>query len=293
MRKGNRRGIFAIVLTFVLCMLSINVWAAGEGTMLIDDFNRASLGLEKGGAYNTPNSKGIQIYWINWSNAEPKVENNALKLQMKAQGWFGEGAALKDPAYKYIVIKVKGENGGEEKALSLNPDAKGAVKFTDLKGADGKPIPGITKEYQSIVIDIAKSGFKLPDGFEAMHFNNTDPITIYIDEMYLSKDGKVTEAGSSTDNNNGNTAQPSTPEPDKNKPTDSNTNTPQPAASDTPANSTVSPEPTNNQPASSQTENSNVSSSTDNKGLIAGVIGGVTIVAIGAVVYVLYIKKPR
>lgn len=157
---------------------------------IFDDFNRPDLGVTgEGGGYNEPNSAGIPIYWIQMRNVTAKIENNALKLSMKKDAWFGEGIALKDPIYKYIIMKVKGEKGGEEKFLTLNPDAKGLKKFNELKGADGKPIPKITKEYQNIVIDIAKSGFNLPSGFEAIHFNNTGELTVYIDEIYLSKDG--------------------------------------------------------------------------------------------------------
>lgn len=183
--------IVSIIVVFSMLFYSQGVSADSKDIIpIFDDFNRPDLGVTgEGGGYNEPNSAGIPIYWIQMRNVTANIENNALKLSMKKDAWFGEGIALKDPIYKYIIMKVKGEKGGEEKFLTLNPDAKGLKKFTELKGPDGKPIPKITKEYQNIVIDITKSGFDLPGGFEAIHFNNTVALTVYIDEIYLSKDG--------------------------------------------------------------------------------------------------------
>jgi hypothetical protein len=276
----KRKSLLTLALAAAMTLISVGLdgvkaSAAGDTTMLLDDYNRPSLGVEgKGGAYNTPNSKGIAIYWIQMSNAVAKIENNALKLQMDANGWFGEGAALKDPTYKFIIIKVKGEKGGEEKTLSLNPDAKGGVKYTDLKGADGKPVPAITKEYQNIVIDIEKSGFKIPEGFEAMHFNNVDPITIYIDEIYISKDGKPADFSSGNQTSN---EQPTTTQPAQ-QPSNEQTTTAQPEK-----------EQSESKPASTAV----VEKSSSSKGVLIGVIGGAAVLAIGGVIYVLYIRKPN
>lgn len=273
----NRRNLFAIVLAFAVVMLNLRVWAApNEGPLLLDDYNRSTLGVEEnGGAYNSPNSKGITIYWIQWANAVPVIEDNALKLKMEASGWFGEGGMIKDPAYKYIIMKVKGEKGGEEKELSINPDAKGSVSFKDLKGPDGNSIPVITKEYQNLVIDIEKSGFKLTEGFEAMHFNNVEAVTIYIDEIYLSKDGNP--ADFSVPAESGANDQPVTAEPEKEKPVEE----------DKTKENTASA-PTSNKPTVEITKEAS-----NNKEVLAGVIAGATLVAIGGVVYVMFIRKPN
>lgn len=186
--------VFSIFISTVAFGM-LGVFAEDEPEVVIfDDYNRAELGVTgEGGAYNSPNSAGIAIYWIQMRNVTAGIEDNALKLAMNKEAWFGEGVAFKNPDYKYIIMKVKGEKGGEEKYLTINPDAVGLKNFTELKGPDGKPIPAITTEYQDIVIDIAKSGIDLPTGFEAMHFNNTGELTVYIDEIYLSKTGVPTD----------------------------------------------------------------------------------------------------
>lgn len=288
-----KKGLFSLALAgamtlFTMAVSSASILAAPEGSMLLDDYNRAALGIQgNGGAYNTPNSKGITIYWIQMANTTAQVENNALKLQMNAKGWFGEGGAIKDPAFKYLVIKIKGEKGGEEKNLSLNPDAKGAVNYTDLKGSDGKPVPVITTEYQNIVIDIAKSGFKLPEGFEAIHFNNIDPITVYIDEIYLSKDGTasaVTDPSNNQTNNNQTGGQQTGGQQTNNNQTGSQQNNTQ--------------QPSNNQSNTGQKseEQAAFNKADESKSYIPMMLGSITVVsvaAIGAVVYILFIRKPN
>jgi hypothetical protein len=285
MKGKKKRCIFALVVAFAMLTFSMTVAAAPtDSAILLDDYNRGALGVEgSGGAYNSPNSKGITIYWIQWAKAVPTIENNALKLQMDAQGWFGEGGMIKDPAFKYIIIKVKGEKGGEEKALSINPDAKGSVNFVDLKGADGKPVPAITTDYQAIVIDIAASGFKLPDGLEAIHFNNTEAVTIYIDEIYLSKDGKPADFSTADKPAE---EKPVAETPQEEKPSEDKPAEEKPSAGDT-KNQTEDSKPVNSAPVVEITE------SKDSKAILAGTIAGVTLLAIGGVVYVLYIRKPN
>jgi hypothetical protein len=270
--------LFIAMIVSVAMISSLTVLAEPTGSLLLDDYNRPSLGVEgNGGAYNSPNSKGITIYWIQMANTVAKVENNALKIEMKAKGWFGEGGMIKDPEYKYLVMRIKGESGGEEKALSINPDAKGAVNFTALKGVDGNPVPAITKDYQNIVIDIAKSGINLPKGFEAMHFNNTDAITIYIDEIYLSKDGSVVDSLNTSDNN-----------PTTQKGNDS-TNTQQ--------ESTVSNQ-TNTEDKNKEEVINGWIGAMSNKSeskpvMLISIISVIAVVAIGGVIYLFLIRKDK
>jgi hypothetical protein len=274
--------MISIIFIFSMSVTSIGVLADSKGIMLLDDYNREALGVTgNGGAYNSPNSAGVTIYWISMANTAAEIQNNAVKVTMGAKGWFGEGAAIKDPTFKYIIMKVKGEKGGEEKALSINPDAKGSKNFTDLKGPDGNPVPAITKDYQNIIIDIEKSGFKLPKGFEAMHFNNTDAVTIYIDEIYLSKDGvpvdlsKEIPAATTSDNSGTDS---------KDSSASSSSISTSSEASSTSADTIKA-----NKAKASTTSNS----SSNNKPILIGVIILVMVLATGGVIYNSFIKKPN
>ncbi|MDR2505965.1 MAG: PT domain-containing protein [Oscillospiraceae bacterium] len=168
-----------------------------EKSFLVDDFNRASLMLDPemevapGGAFGGANEDGNVIYWIQWNdNTAPIIEDGALHLTAKAGGWYGTASdmAFLDE-YDCFAFRVKGANGGEEKLLTFNPDTLGAKPFTELKGPDGQPIPAITAEWQTIVVDLMKSGWKgLADGkeyYQNIHINTSGDVDLYIDEMYF------------------------------------------------------------------------------------------------------------
>lgn len=297
-KKNNffRLILFSIIFMFSMSLSSLYALAEAKDIMLLDDYNRSDLGVTgNGGAYNTPNTVGIAIYWIQMANTKAQIDNNALRISMDANGWFGEGAAIKDPAFKYIIMKIKGEKGGEEKFLSINPDAKGLKKFTELQGPDGKALPAITKDYQNIVIDIEKSGLPIPEGFEAMHFNNTEALTVYIDEIYLSKDGIPVDLNetsgdkSSTDSSAVKTDSTDSTIVEK-ATTDATVANNSTVTTDTPKTSADAP-------VSNTMENNEDSSlaqlTSNKKPILVGGIILIMVVAIGGVVYNSYIKKPN
>ncbi|GHV40451.1 hypothetical protein FACS189490_05630 [Clostridia bacterium] len=168
-------------------------------TQLIDDFNRVSLMLDPeleippGGEFGYPNTDGVTIYWIQWNDStSPVLENSALHLNMGTGGWYGTGTdtAFADE-YDCLAIRIKGAVGNEETAITLNPDTSiGGKPLSDFVGPDGNKVPAITTEYQTIVIDLAKSGYNRVNSFgeafeyQYVHFNSTAPADVYIDEIY-------------------------------------------------------------------------------------------------------------
>ncbi len=166
-----------------------------------------------------PNAKpelgpnGANIWWDNWANLRAKNEDGAIKLDMRpkeynpedydnedayyaaAADWmanWGEAIdmwALENAAFcKYMVIRVKGEVGGEEAKLIMDwhpEDAKFyAARFSDLVLADGSH-PVITTEWQDLVIDLEASGF--PGMTNALHIRAFADCVIWVDEIYFSE----------------------------------------------------------------------------------------------------------
>ena len=172
-----------------------------RNSFLVDDFNRASLMMDPeleiapGGEFGRPNSDGSVIYWISFNDAtEPVIENGALRLTATGAGWYGTATDLAFlDEYNCIAFRIRGELGGEEEILSFNPDVQGGKRFSELTGPDGKPVPPITTEWQTIVIDLERSGWPgLADGketYQNIHLNTSGPLTVYIDEIYFVSDG--------------------------------------------------------------------------------------------------------
>ncbi|MBQ9210065.1 MAG: hypothetical protein IJ153_00050 [Clostridia bacterium] len=166
-----------------------------------------------------PNSKpdlapnGVQIWWDNWANLRAKNEDGAIKLDYRpkaydpedydteeeyfaaAGDWLGNwGEAINMWALdgiatcKYLNIRIKGEEGGEENKLIMDwhpEDAKFyAARFSDLVLADGSH-PVITTDWQDLVIDLEASGF--PGMTNAFHIRAFAKAIIYLDEISFSE----------------------------------------------------------------------------------------------------------
>ena len=166
-----------------------------------------------------PNAKpeygpnGVNIWWDNWANLRAKNEDGAIKIDYRpkaydpddydteeeyfahAGDWMGNwGEAVNMWALdgisfcKYLTIRVKGAEGGEEAKLIMDwhpEDAKFyAARFSDLVLADGSH-PTITTEWQTLVIDLEASGF--PGMTNAFHIRAFDKCVIWLDEIYFAE----------------------------------------------------------------------------------------------------------
>ncbi|MBR4710714.1 MAG: hypothetical protein IKP10_01685 [Clostridia bacterium] len=164
-----------------------------------------------------PNNKpdlapnGANIWWDNWANLRAKNEEGALKIDYRpkefdpddydteeeyfahAGDWMGNWGeainmwALENISFcKYLVIRIKGAEGGEENKLIMDwhpEDAKFyAARFSDLVLADGTH-PQITTEWQDLVIDLEASGF--PGMTNAFHIRAFARCVIWLDEIYF------------------------------------------------------------------------------------------------------------
>ena len=194
----------AIILT-VAMLLSVASLALAEGeTFQWDKFTDRD-----------PNAKpelapnGANIWWDNWANLRAKNEDGVIKIDYRpkafdpedyddeadyfahAADWMGNWGeavnmwALDGISYcKYLTIRVKGEEGGEENKLIMywHPeDSKFySARFCDLVLADGSKAT-ITTEWQDLVIDLEASGF--PGMTNALHLYAFAKNVIYLDEI--------------------------------------------------------------------------------------------------------------
>lgn len=197
---------FLLSLTIVFAMAAV-AFAEGE-TYLWDNFDDRD-----------PNAKpelapnGVHLWWDNWANLRAKNEDGALKLDMRPKAYDPEDYDSEDDYYahaadwmanwgeavdmwgldgvsycKYLTIRIKGAEGGEENKLIMDwhpEDAKFyAARFSDLVLADGTH-PVITTEWQDLVIDLEASGF--PGMTNALHIRAFAKCVIYLDEITFSE----------------------------------------------------------------------------------------------------------
>lgn len=206
--------IIATTVLVVMLLTSLSVFSfAGNipsDAFLFDNFSTAR-------GMNTndkpaDNGAGAQCWWHNLNagevkNKECSLTDGVLKVvygfdmadgEVFTWGNWGEAFDIHctdqtgtkgDPNaqdYKYFNITIKGAVGGEEKILIFNPapedDDNYSLYFDQLVLADGSH-PKITKEWQTLKIDLAASG--MPQVFNRFHIRAVkDGATIYLDELY-------------------------------------------------------------------------------------------------------------
>lgn len=206
--------LIALILALVMlasvtvCFAEASETDAPECAFLWDDFNDRDPNAKPDKAPN-----GASLWWDNWANLRAAAEDGAVKIKYRpkeydpedydseeeyfqhAGDWMGNWGeaidmwSLEGISYcKYLVIRVKGEVGGEEASLIMDwhpeDSAFFAARFSDLVLADGSH-PVITPEYQDLVIDLEASGF--PGMTNAFHIRAFSECTIWLDEIYFAE----------------------------------------------------------------------------------------------------------
>lgn len=199
---------FAVLLAIMLVLAATASAMAETQTFLWDNFDERD-----------PNAKpdigpnGMNIWWDNWANLRAKNEDGAMKIDFRPKAYDSEDYETEDEYFaqaadwmgnwgeavnmwamdgisycKYLTIRVKGAEGGEEKKLIMDwhpEDSKFyAARFSDLVLADGTH-PVITTEYQDLVIDLEKSGF--PGMTNALHIRAFAKCVIWLDDITFSE----------------------------------------------------------------------------------------------------------
>ncbi len=202
--------VLAIVLAaMMLLAVAVPVLAEGE-VFLWDNFD----GNDRGASSKPETApNGAPIWWDNWANLRSKNEDGVLKLDYRPKAYDPEDYDTEEEYFaaagdwlanwgeaidmwrldgisycKYLNIRIKGEEGGEEKKMIMDwhpEDSKFyAARFSDLVLADGSH-PVITTEWQDLVIDLEASGF--PGMTNAFHLRAFAKCIIYLDEISFSE----------------------------------------------------------------------------------------------------------
>ncbi|MEU8082375.1 hypothetical protein AB0B57_01885 [Micromonospora sp. NPDC049101] len=85
------------------------------------------------------------------------VTAGALTLRYANDGWFGSDVTTDLSRYSYLVIRIKGSAGGEQKDFHVRVGPRTTV-FADLV-LDGGQHPVVTTSYQDIRIPLKANGF--------------------------------------------------------------------------------------------------------------------------------------
>ncbi len=153
---------------------------------LLDDFNRTDLS----------DTTDTNIWWRGGS-PEARIVGKYLALDYtnnkaiyRSAGYDNSNAAGN---YENFVLRIRGTRGGENiKIVPFYVKEDGTevygepMALSTLKGPDNKPVPGITKEFQNLVVNFTANGWeKNVNGFKFESLDG-EAGTIYIDQIFFT-----------------------------------------------------------------------------------------------------------
>ncbi|MCD9026202.1 stalk domain-containing protein [Cohnella silvisoli] len=106
-----------------------------------------------------------------------EIDNGALKLTYKGNGWLGSSVETDLIDYPYLMLRIKGASGGEQNGFMLKI-GEVEKKFSEWTGDP------ITQEYKDIVIDLKAAGVSLTaPGQLQMSFWHGQTSAIWLDDI--------------------------------------------------------------------------------------------------------------
>ncbi|WP_433221014.1 fibronectin type III domain-containing protein [Dactylosporangium sp. CS-047395] len=164
---------------------SITVTTSGSSTptgLVLDDYNGTP-------AYPSSNLNDLGKWtggncFLN-GGGSGAVTGGALVLQYNNCGWFGSDVNQDVSAYTYLVVRIKGNAGGEQAHFNLS--LGGTTKVFGDFVLDGGGHPSVTTAYQDIKIPMAANGISRTSPAQlAMGFWYGGNSTISIDSFSFS-----------------------------------------------------------------------------------------------------------
>ena len=197
MKKRNLL-VITLVMVLMLVMTSFPVFADKPTTAgkFLDNFDRAEWA-----ASNLKLSDDTLIYWNQSGAGTFSIVDGVLNAKMNEGGYY-RFATNNTDNFKYVVLRIKGNSsavndkiytriGVAEKKAIDDDAARGDKSFTQIIGPDGKAIPKVTSEWQTIVIDVAKSGFSLGGGSNAFQIGAWQAMDLDIDYIFMTNDNPL------------------------------------------------------------------------------------------------------
>lgn len=210
------------VLVAVLCIasagISVLAYERSADAAIYTDFNAEDATISETGGISC--ESGVVYLNGKGDNTTVSIVDGAAKIEMDSGGFavFGQDAVeIRDASgnlkYNYVVLRIKGESGNENRtqsggillfigggdgahAITLNDRSTGVAPAA--LDANGQPMNAISTDWQEFVIKLNESNVRRrDDGKPVTGFNiNTVsvPATLYIDDIYFTNTAPKTAA---------------------------------------------------------------------------------------------------
>jgi PKD repeat protein len=197
--KNNLAG--ALISASVLIMAAVTADSAPHATVpgaYLDDFARTTLLVPSQGATL---SDGNILYWNQTGNGTFSIQDSVLIAQYNATGFY-RFATASSTSFAYCIFRIKGDSraknnqiytriAGQPGSDTLGISDKGGVSERELDtlvGPDSLPVPAITGQFQTIVVDMKKNGLSFggTGNSNAFQIGAHAPMELDIDYIFMS-----------------------------------------------------------------------------------------------------------
>ena len=192
MKKRNML-VMALTLAGTMVMSTFTAFAAAPSVdgRFLDDCDRATV---NGANYENHDASKTMIYWTG-NVGTLSFSDGVLHGQFPDGGNY-RFATNNGDAWKYLILRIKGDDRAKNDKIYVRMGGKNAdiedgnshgdTSLAALKGADGKPLPAITSEFQDLVIDVEGNGYSFGGGANAFQIGTWAAMNLDIDYIFMT-----------------------------------------------------------------------------------------------------------
>jgi hypothetical protein len=199
--KAKNSFAIALMSASVLIISTVRVYSAPDATVpgtYLEDFSRATL-LAPGTGVAL--SDGTDLYWNQFGKGTFSIQDSIFIAQCDSFAYY-RFATSGGKRYSYCIFRIKGDARAKNNLIYTRIASQGATDsggisdiggtserlLDTLVGPDSLPVPAITTEFQTIVVDMKKNGlqFGMVGGANAFQIGTHAPMELDIDYIFSS-----------------------------------------------------------------------------------------------------------
>jgi hypothetical protein len=199
--KAKNKLAIALMSASVLLISTVQVFAAPNATVpgtYLEDFSRTTL-LAPGTGVAL--SDGTDLYWNQFGKGTFSIQDSIFVAQCDSFAYY-RFATSGGKRYSYCIFRIKGDARAKNNLIYTRIASQGATDsggisdnggtserlLDTLMGPDSLPVPAITTEFQTIVVDMKKNGlqFGAVGGANAFQIGTHAPMELDIDYVFSS-----------------------------------------------------------------------------------------------------------
>jgi hypothetical protein len=198
--KAKNRFFVALMSVSILVVSAMPVFSAPHATIpgtYLEDFARTTLLAPSAGI--TLSDGATLIYWNAFGKGTFSIVDSVMVAQCDSFAYY-RFATSTSKRFAYCIFRIKGDARAKNNRIytrlaAQGPSDSGGISdiggtserlLDTLVGPDSLPVPAITTQFQTIVVDMKKNGLSFGLGADACQIGTHAPMELDIDYIFMS-----------------------------------------------------------------------------------------------------------